>query len=73
MSAQPQTDPEVMTDEEAVALFDALARELLGISGKEFLQRFDAGEYAGRDEPGIIDLVILLPLARRTNGVANPR
>ena len=33
------------TPEESRAHFDAMARELLGISGTEFLRRLDAGEY----------------------------
>ncbi len=34
-----------LDDDEARAHFDARARELLGISGEEFLRRYDAGEY----------------------------
>jgi hypothetical protein len=34
-----------LTPDEAKADFDAKARELLGISGEEFLRRLDAGEY----------------------------
>ena len=34
-----------LTDEEGRELFDARARELMGISGEEFLRRLDAGEY----------------------------
>ena len=35
----------VLTPEEARAQFDARVRELMGISGEEFLRRLDAGEY----------------------------
>jgi hypothetical protein len=35
----------VLTLEEERAQFDARARELMGISGEEFLRRLDAGEY----------------------------
>ena len=34
-----------LSPEESVAFFDRLARMKLGISGEEFLHRWDAGEY----------------------------
>ena len=34
-----------LDDEEAREYFDGAARYLLGISGDEFLRRYDAGEY----------------------------
>jgi hypothetical protein len=34
-----------LDDDEARELFDREARRLLGISGEEFLRRYDAGEY----------------------------
>jgi hypothetical protein len=34
-----------LDDEETRAYFDATARELLGMSGDEFLRRLDAGEW----------------------------
>lgn len=34
-----------LTEEESREQFDARARELMGISGEEFLRRLDAGEY----------------------------
>ena len=41
------------TAEEGRALFDAQARQLLNISGEEFLRRWDAGEYQDvADTPG---------------------
>jgi hypothetical protein len=58
------------TPEEGRALFDFQARKLLGISGDEFLQRWDRGEY--RPVPDTPDgwkvghLVMLIPFARRT-------
>ena len=36
---------EFVTREEARAIFDAAARRELGISGEEFLRRWDNGEY----------------------------
>jgi hypothetical protein len=35
----------ILTPTEAREQFDARARELMGISGEEFLRRLDAGEY----------------------------
>jgi hypothetical protein len=60
----------VATAEEGRALFDHQARTLLGISGEEFLRRWDRGEY--RPVPDTLDgwkvghLVMLIPFARRT-------
>jgi hypothetical protein len=34
-----------LEDEEARAYFDATARELVGMSGEEFLRRLDSGEW----------------------------
>ena len=55
---------------QAEALFDHQARTLLGISGDEFLRRWDAGEYQRPLSPEearkIRRLDILLPFARRT-------
>ncbi len=34
-----------LTDEEARAAFDAEARRVMGMSGEEFLRRYDAGEF----------------------------
>ena len=36
----------VLTPEEGRAWFDKLIPELLGMSGDEYLRRYDAGEYA---------------------------
>ncbi len=39
-----------LNEEEARALFDQQAHALLGISGDEFLRRWDAGEYRGIED-----------------------
>jgi hypothetical protein len=58
-----------MTPEEALAFFDRKARETLGISGDEFLRRWDAGEYQPvpdtREGQKIGRLVMLFPCAGR--------
>lgn len=35
-----------LSAEEARAIFDEKAREAMGMSGEEFLRRYDAGEFA---------------------------
>ena len=62
--------PTVLPPEEARALFDRQARRLVGMSGEEFLRRWDAGEYEGRnlDEDQetrkIASLAMLIPFGR---------
>jgi hypothetical protein len=59
---------QVLTPEEGRAFFNAQSHELLGISGAEFLRRYDAGEYdAIIDDPAHREiglLEFLLPFAR---------
>ncbi len=59
-----------LTEDEAWQLFDENARYYLGISGEEFLRRWDAGEYRDNDyrpdHTAIIEVAMLLPLAGRT-------
>jgi hypothetical protein len=52
-----------LSPEAAQAFFEKQARELLGISGEDFLRRFDAGEYANiPDDAGDADIVYLATL-----------
>jgi hypothetical protein len=59
------------TAEEARAFFDRQVRNVLDISGAEFLRRWDAGDYRPiPDTPegrNIRRLVMLMPFARRSN------
>jgi hypothetical protein len=56
----------ILTDEEGRALFDEEAQRLLGISGEEFVRRYDAGYYDDNpDTPEVIELHLMLPLFRR--------
>jgi len=55
------------SDEEARADFDAHARQWLGLSGEEFLRRWDAGEYRGLeddDPPNVLMVASLISLVR---------
>ena len=57
-----------VTDEEGRRMFDEAAQEWLGITGEEFLRRYDAGEYAdlveSEDIRRIVDLYLMIPFAR---------
>lgn len=57
-----------LDDDEARDEFDAQARKWLGLSGDEFLRRWDAGEYRGieddADHPHVMSMAMLIPLVR---------
>jgi hypothetical protein len=59
--------PEVreLTAAEGRALFDKTARKLLGISGDEFLARWDRGEYQHeKEQMAVTKVAMLIPFAR---------
>ncbi|MBA3450077.1 MAG: hypothetical protein H0T18_02560 [Chloroflexia bacterium] len=72
----PHFDPDeiegihFVTPEEGRAMFDREAQKTLGISGEEFLRRWDSGEY--RPVPDDTEgrkfgrLAMMIPFARRT-------
>jgi hypothetical protein len=52
---------------EGADLFDRVVRREMGIGRTEFLARWDAGEYEGKDfdtVPGLVDTYMYLPFAR---------
>ncbi len=56
---------EYLDQEEGRVLLDEQARRCLGISGEEFLRRYDAGAYAADpDRPEILEVAFLIPFAR---------
>lgn len=62
-------DVRELSREEGRQLFDRQAQRYLGISGEEFLKKWDAGEYGDPDDrtknpPGVMRLVMLLPFVR---------
>jgi len=65
-----QTESQIqwLTDEEARAIFDEEARRVMGMSGEEFIRRWDAGEYDAiaddGDHPHIMHLAMLIPWGR---------
>lgn len=58
---------EPFTREEACEIFDAHARRMLGISGDEFLKRYDRGEYHGQEyeDTAVVSVEMMIPLVRR--------
>jgi len=58
----------VATPEEGRALFDYQARKVMNMSGPEFLERWDAGEFRDfTDTPEhwpLMSLIMLIPFAR---------
>ena len=59
---------DVLTPEEAREVFEADIRRLLGISGDEFLRRYDAGELVPFDEEGenvrVVSAILSMTLVR---------
>ncbi len=58
-----------LTPEEGRKLFDEAARHYLGISGEEFIRKWDAGEFDDPDDrtkhgPEVMSVAMLLPFAR---------
>ncbi|MFG3556519.1 hypothetical protein ACGGAQ_19260 [Micromonospora sp. NPDC047557] len=58
------SDVREATPEEGRELFDRRAKKLLGISGAEFLARWDRGEYMDAEDPKVNAVAILIPFAR---------
>jgi len=57
--------PDELTLEEGRALLDARSRRYLGISGQEFLQRWDAGHYDDNpDREELRPVVGVIPFVR---------
>mgnify|MGYP001565495933 CR=1 FL=1 len=61
------TDPcdvDEVTEEQGREILDRAAHEALGISGDEFLARFDRGFYDDSDDPAVAGVAMLIPFAR---------
>lgn len=53
------------TEAEGWEILDAAAKERLGISGREFVQKWEAGEYFNcKERVEVMDVAILLPFVR---------
>jgi hypothetical protein len=54
-----------LTGPQAKAFFDRQAQRYLGISGPEFVRKWDRKEFNGKmDSPAVVHLSVLLPFAR---------
>jgi hypothetical protein len=53
-----------LDDAQSWELFDNAAQHYLGISGEEFLRRWDSGYYQDPDQPEVMSVIMLLPFAR---------
>ena len=57
-----------LSDEKAREFFDREAQRLVGLSGDEFLRRYDRGDYVGieEDEFGrrVVELEFIIPFGR---------
>jgi hypothetical protein len=66
--APVDSDVRFLNEAESRAHFDRQARRLLGVSGEEFLRRYDAGEYAkpkdNRELRAVMKLAMLAPFGR---------
>jgi hypothetical protein len=56
-----------LDDAEGAEMFDQVTRQKMGMSGTEFLRRWDAGEWTEADldkVDGLVDVWMMLPFAR---------
>ncbi|CAA9559661.1 MAG: hypothetical protein AVDCRST_MAG73-3623 [uncultured Thermomicrobiales bacterium] len=59
-----------ITEEESRVMFDEAAHATFGISGEEFLRRYDAGAYTppeifeGTNHSKLVEMEMLIPLVR---------
>ena len=54
----------LISKDEGWAILEEQARLHLGMSAAEFVRAWDAGEITDPDRPGVMSVVLLLPLAR---------
>jgi hypothetical protein len=57
-------EPPFLTPDDTMRLLDEAARLYLDISGEEFIDRWDRGEYPNPDVPDVMRVLAFLPLAR---------
>jgi hypothetical protein len=63
-----------VSKDEFSAMVDSRAQRVLGISGGQFIARWNKGQYRKMDTdtcPGVVELAILAPLPRRKRGRKN--
>ena len=63
-TAEQGVEVRELTREQGRALLDKAARRYLGMSGEEFIRRWEAGEFADDDRYQVVHLAMLLPFAQ---------
>ncbi len=53
-----------LTQEEGIALLDRQARKYLGMSGEEFVRKWEAGEIEDPDRTDVLRVAFLIPLTQ---------
>jgi hypothetical protein len=56
-----QVEFEKISTEESWKVFDAAARRLLKMPGRDVASRWDAGEFADSDSPDLMQVIMLRP------------
>ena len=62
--AEPSCETEELSREEGAAMLDKAAQHRLGISGAEFLARWDDDFYDDADDPAVTEVAMLIPFTR---------
>ena len=62
--ADPDTDLNYVTPEEGAEILDRQARKYLGMSGEEFVRRYEAGDFEDPCDTNIARISMLIPLTR---------
>jgi hypothetical protein len=67
-SDEPYSLPPIveLSEDEGRALFERQARKYLGMSGDEFLRKWDAGEIDDPDRSEVLTVAFLIPLVRNS-------
>ena len=73
--SEPLPPLRYLDEKEGAELFDRHAWNLMGMSGKEFLERYDRGEFKnGHEDSRIVKLEMLIPFGESLrNGRSNTR
>lgn len=63
-SPKTQRAPRQVSLREWQSYLDRRARRLLGMSGEEFITKWQAGKFEKSDDPNVMRVAMLLPLGR---------
>ncbi len=69
-SGRARDEVRFLSEDEGRAYFDEQAQRLMRMSGEEFITKYDSGQFNHQldndtgDEPGLAQLVMLLPFGR---------